>query len=85
MLDYRNLTEEEIHHSLTDKVLLILNSKNHQPMAVEALSLYPHEHYRPNIELIQDIIFNVSFESGFNKAAEIFHYFRSIDGFVRNV
>jgi uridine kinase len=84
MIDYRNRSESEIIHSLTDKVLLIANSKNQQKWSVDALAEYPNEHYRPDVEQLEDNIFNVLYESGFNRIAETFHYERSIGGFLRN-
>lgn len=84
MIDYRGRSENEIIHSLTDKVILLANSKNQQKWAVTALAEYPNEHYRPDVEQFEDNIFNILYESGFNKAAETFHYHRSIGGFLRN-
>jgi uridine kinase len=84
MQDYRERTEEEIIHSFTDKILLLANSKNQLKSSVDALMEYPNEHYRPEVEQFEDNAFNILYESGFNKIAETFHYWRSINGFLRN-
>jgi uridine kinase len=83
MLDFRERTEEEILHSITDKVITTVNSKNTLPLDVNALAVYPNEHYRPTQENIQDIILNVQYDNGFDAPGDAYLFFRSLRGLIR--
>ena len=84
MIEYRDLSDEQISHTLTDEIILILNSKNWMPLDVEAHAEYPHQHYRPTVNTIQDTVVHTMWEKGFLDVAEAYLRFMSVKGHHRS-